>query len=288
MDKLLHWSIANSQGDQEAIEKVGKPDPQLLQQLFGGGPDETELMKQAVTVASNPEATLDAKLVALDNFEMLIENLDNANNIENLKLWEPLIKLISDPESEIRANVLSIVGTAVQNNEKSQDNFLKYKDGVRKLIESARAVSEKSAVRTKAFYALSNLTRHNKASFEAVETLGGLDVILPVLEDNNATDKLKLRALAFLTAITATVSLTESFLEKLRERKIIESTLKFLDPESSVYVVDRVLNFLSQLITSGLRLNEAEMRQLRSGFPSIKELEERLNEDDYQKVKHVL
>ncbi|CUS23869.1 LAQU0S12e01860g1_1 [Lachancea quebecensis] len=288
MDKLLHWSIANSQGDQEAIEKVGKPDPELLQQLFGGGPDETELMKQAVTVASNPEATLDAKLVALDNFEMLIENLDNANNIENLKLWEPLIGLISDPEAEIRANVLSIVGTAVQNNEKSQDNFLKHKDGVRKLLEAARGISEKSAVRTKAFYALSNLTRHNKTSFEAVQTLGGLDIISPVLEDESATDKLKLRALAFLTAITTTVPLDEPFLETLRERRIIESALRFLNPESSVYIVDRVLNFLSQLITSGLRLNEVELSQLRSGLPAIKGLEERLNEDDYQKVKHVL
>lgn len=48
----------------------------------------------------NPEVDLETKLVAFDNFEMLIENLDNANNIENLKLWEPLLDVLVQTKDE--------------------------------------------------------------------------------------------------------------------------------------------------------------------------------------------
>ena len=94
MDKLLQWSIAQQSGDQEAIEKIGKPDPKMLEQLFGG-PDEPALMKQAIMVIDNEEATLENREIAFDNFEMLIENMDNANNIENIKLWQSVIDKMS-------------------------------------------------------------------------------------------------------------------------------------------------------------------------------------------------
>ena len=114
MEKLLHWSIANAQGDKEAIEKAGKPDPKLLEQLFGGGgQDDPTLMMENMKLVTNPEVDLENKLIAMDNFEMLIENLDNANNIENLKLWESIIKVLSYEEAELRSIALSIVGLSL-------------------------------------------------------------------------------------------------------------------------------------------------------------------------------
>lgn len=164
MEKLLQWSIANSQGDKEAMARAGQPDPKLLQQLFGGGgPDDPTLMKESMAVIMNPEVDLETKLVAFDNFEMLIENLDNANNIENLKLWEPLLDvLVQTKDEELRAAALSIIGTAVQNNLDSQNNFMKYDNGLRSLIEIASDKTKPLDVRTKAFYALSNLIRNHK------------------------------------------------------------------------------------------------------------------------------
>ncbi|SCU84455.1 LADA_0D01772g1_1 [Lachancea dasiensis] len=288
MDKLLHWSVANSQGDKESIEKVGQPDPKLLQQLFGGGPDEPALMKQAVVVITNPEAELEAKLIAFDNFEMLIENLDNANNIENMKLWEPLIGVLKSPESELRAFTLSVIGTAVQNNTKSQESFLAYNDGLAQVIGIAKDPNEKTDVRTKAFYALSNLVKHNRDSFEKIRKLGGLAVIEAVLRDSSLTDKLKLRALALVTALMTSTTVDLTFLQTLRDSQILWRAMTYLNADSNIYVIDKVLNIFSHLINAGLRFNDSELAQLKSGLLEIESVGERLNEDDYEVVKSIL
>lgn len=288
MEKLLHWSIANAQGDSEAVARAGQPDPKLLEQLFGGGPDEPTLMKHAMAVISNPEATLENKLTAFDNFEMLIENLDNANNIENLKLWEPLIAVLDSPESELRAFALSVTGTAVQNNEKSQNNFAKYDGSLAKVMQIAGNAQEDAQVRIKAFYTLSSLMRHNKEIYKQFYELDGLKLIAPVLNDANANEKLKLRVMALLSTIMTVADVKDAkFLSLLRDDNIISSTLSFLQPESNLYLIDRVLNFLAQLIDIGFEFSASELEQLKAGVHNIKPVEDRLNEDDYKTVQYV-
>lgn len=287
MEKLLHWSIANSQGDSEAISRAGQPDPELLKQLFGGGVDEPTLMKHAMAVIINPEADLENKLTALDNFEMLIENLDNANNIENLKLWEPLISALGDKEAEVRANVLSIIGTAVQNNEKSQENFIKHQGALEGVLKLAGDVSEALQVRTKAFYTLSNLVRHNVEIYNEFDKLNGLKIISPVLKDETGNEKLKLRAMALLAASLTAAQLNEQFFKVLRMDNIIQCTLEFLNPKCNIYLIDRVLNFLSQLVEVGIQFLPEELEKLKVGVEQIAEVEDRLNEDDYKTVKYV-
>ncbi|BAO38537.1 hsp70 nucleotide exchange factor FES1 [Kluyveromyces marxianus] len=288
MEKLLHWSIANAQGDSEAVARAGQPDPKLLEQLFGGGPDEPTLMKHAMAVISNPEATLENKLTAFDNFEMLIENLDNANNIENLKLWEPLIAVLDSPESELRAFALSVTGTAVQNNEKSQNNFAKYDGSLAKVMQIAGNAQEDAQVRIKAFYTLSSLIRHNKEIYKQFYELDGLKLIAPVLNDANANEKLKLRVMALLSTIMTVADVKDAkFLSLLRDDNIISSTLSFLQPESNLYLIDRVLNFLAQLIDIGFEFSASELEQLKAGVHNIKPVEDRLNEDDYKTVQYV-
>ncbi|KAL2709330.1 Hsp70 nucleotide exchange factor FES1 [Kluyveromyces marxianus] len=288
MEKLLHWSIANAQGDSEAVARAGQPDPKLLEQLFGGGPDEPTLMKHAMAVISNPEATLENKLTAFDNFEMLIENLDNANNIENLKLWEPLIAVLDSPESELRAFALSVTGTAVQNNEKSQNNFAKYDGSLAKVMQIAGNAQEDAQVRIKGFYTLSSLIRHNKEIYKQFYELDGLKLIAPVLNDANANEKLKLRVMALLSTIMTVADVKDAkFLSLLRDDNIISSTLSFLQPESNLYLIDRVLNFLAQLIDIGFEFSASELEQLKAGVHNIKPVEDRLNEDDYKTVQYV-
>ncbi|CAI1916631.1 hypothetical protein SEUBUCD650_0D03110 [Saccharomyces eubayanus] len=290
MEKLLQWSIANSQGDKEAMARVGQPDPKLLQQLFGGGgPDDPTLMKESMAVIVNPEVDVETKLVAFDNFEMLIENLDNANNIENLKLWGPLLEFLDQTdEEELRAAALSIIGTAVQNNLNSQNNFMKYDTGLRSLIALASDKTKPFDVRTKAFYALSNLIRNHEDISEKFFKLNGLDCIAPVLSDATVKPKLKMRAIALLTAYLTSVKISESLINVLRKDGVVESTIDCLSSETDLNIIDRVLSFLSQLISSGIKFNEQEMRLLNEGYKHIEPLKERLNEDDYLAVKYVL
>ena len=64
---------------------------------------------------------MDNKLTAFDNFEQLIESIDNANNLEPLGLWTPLIQLLEHDEADMRRMAAACLGTVVQNNEKGQD-----------------------------------------------------------------------------------------------------------------------------------------------------------------------
>lgn len=86
-----------------------------------GGPSDAELMKQSMAAIQSPDLPLDQKLIAFDNLEQLIEIVDNANNMESLGLWTPLVKELSNEVFEMRRMAAWCLGTAVQNNVKSQE-----------------------------------------------------------------------------------------------------------------------------------------------------------------------
>jgi hsp70-interacting protein len=163
MNQLLQWGIQNSNSSGPEGTESTQPAPRnllnedALRSLMGG-PSNADLMKQAMHVIRNPEAAPESKMTAFDNFEQLIENLDNANNMEPLGLWTPLIDLLSAPEADLRRMAAWCVGTAVQNNVKSQERFLAL-NGIPALCKLAADDSDKM-VRRKAVYALSSEVRN--------------------------------------------------------------------------------------------------------------------------------
>jgi hsp70-interacting protein len=130
MNQLLKWSIENADAsrddptantDPKAERPSGRPiNSDALNALFGG-PTDADLMRQSMAAIQSPDISLENKLVAFDNFEQMIENLDNANNMEPLGLWTPLVGLLESEEPDIRRMAAWCVGTAVQNNVKAQE-----------------------------------------------------------------------------------------------------------------------------------------------------------------------
>lgn len=123
LNTLLKWSIENSDvsADVPAEQKPRTQlDPALLAQLMGG-PSDADRMKDAMAAVYAEQVDLENRLIAWDNFEQLVENLDNANNMENLGLWMPLVGKLEDEEKEERVMALWCLGTAVQNNIKCQE-----------------------------------------------------------------------------------------------------------------------------------------------------------------------
>lgn len=174
MNQLLKWSIENSETpsadpttttDPKAERPSGRPiNAEALHSLLGG-PSDADLMKESVAAILSPQISLDNKLVAFDNFEQLIENLDNANNMEVLGLWPPLVQLLKSDEAELRRYAAWCVGTAVQNNVKSQERLLAA-DGISALTRlSIQDPSE--PVRRKAIYALSSEIRNFQPGLDA-------------------------------------------------------------------------------------------------------------------------
>ncbi|KAH9867594.1 hypothetical protein IAQ61_008188 [Plenodomus lingam] len=189
LNNLLKWGIQNSEASREAAAAEGQPPPKLdieaLQRLVTGmsGPSDAELMKASMEVIQNEEAELENRITAFDNFEQLIENLDNANNLENLGLWMPLVDQLENKEAELRRYAAWCCGTAVQNNIKTQERVsdpwsyrcqvsiitnpsqLLVVGAIPKLVRMATSDSE-NKVRKKAITALSSLVRNFQAALD--------------------------------------------------------------------------------------------------------------------------
>ncbi|KAI0122871.1 hsp70-like protein [Xylariales sp. AK1849] len=193
MDKnlngLLKWSIENSNPSSDGATPSTQPpvrslNAEAIASLLGG-PSDADLMLAAMSniTSSDPEITLDSKLIAFDNLEQLIESLDNANLLSKLGLWTPLLELLGHDEAQLRLMAAWCVGTAVQNNAPCQERLVAL-GGVEKLVAVAlgeRVGMEKRAgdgdvmdedgnpttgdkeakdVRRKAAYALSSACRN--------------------------------------------------------------------------------------------------------------------------------
>lgn len=167
LNSLLKWSVENSDASRDdgsaSSDANATRDPssgldrEALARLLGG-PSEADQMVDAMAAIKSPEVDLDNKLIAFDNFEQLIENLDNANNMENLGLWTPLVELLDAPESELQRMSAWCLGTAVQNNVKAQERCLVL-SAIPKLANLAIHGST-AALRKKAIFALSSEVRN--------------------------------------------------------------------------------------------------------------------------------
>ena len=79
MDSLLRWSIEHSTPRSADTPPPTRRDldPGIIDYLLGK-PDAV-LMKEALEIALDENRDEDARIQALDDFEMLVENIDNAN-----------------------------------------------------------------------------------------------------------------------------------------------------------------------------------------------------------------
>ncbi|KAJ5092311.1 Hsp70 nucleotide exchange factor fes1 [Penicillium alfredii] len=197
MNKLLKWSVQNSQASQSedaapnASEAARTLTPDMINTLFGG-PSEADLMKAAMEVLHSDDSDLENKLIAFDNFEQLVEGIDNANNLEPLGLWTPLVQLLQHEEADIRRMAAWCVGTAVQNNEKAQDKLIVL-NAIPTLV-SVATTDLNPATRKKAVYALSSavrnyqptmneLTKHLPEGYSSEKTdAGDMDAVDAVMD----------------------------------------------------------------------------------------------------------
>ncbi|KAJ2914023.1 hypothetical protein MD484_g6395, partial [Candolleomyces efflorescens] len=191
MESLLRWSIQNSSSLDSAPSDrppVRREDlnPEIIDMILGK-PD-SELMKEDVAAAIDSSKSEDERIAALDHLEMLIEQIDNANNLEKLKLWDPLHSLLtSQVSTEIKVQALWVIGTAVQNNPAAQDAYLAF-NPLSTLLSFLTPSPESTAqARSKAIYALSGLLKHNAPAVKLLSSpeTNGWQKLKDALQDPN-------------------------------------------------------------------------------------------------------
>ncbi|ODV89632.1 hypothetical protein CANCADRAFT_15023, partial [Tortispora caseinolytica NRRL Y-17796] len=137
MEKLLKWSLNASNGQADGTT----PDPELIAQLFGS-PDDTEIMKRAGIVLQNESSSLEEKEAAFDDLQMLVEQVDNANNMVPLGLWPVVLQYLDATEASLRRYAAWVVASAVQNNDKAQEELAKYEEIMKRLLVLAADLKE--------------------------------------------------------------------------------------------------------------------------------------------------
>jgi hypothetical protein len=121
-------------------------------------------MEAAMEALHSDEVDLENKMIAFDNFEQLIESIDNANNLEPLGLWTPLVELLKHEEAEMRRMAAWCIGTAVQNNEKAQDKLIVF--NVLPTLVAMSTSDPAPAARKKAVYAISSGVRNYQPAMD--------------------------------------------------------------------------------------------------------------------------
>lgn len=193
MDALLKWSMRNQDPSGPTPDQImtdlkdGKRpdlDPGVLDAMMGKS--EAQMMQEELAVAVSASRSEDDRAVALDNFEMLIESIDNANLITSMKMWQPLLGLLDPSASSPRLQTaaLWILGTAIQNNPSAQNALLDA--GSQRTIDTLLSLLNESAdtaVRTKAMYALSAMLGHHPRAVKELEEKGGFTAFKRALQD---------------------------------------------------------------------------------------------------------
>lgn len=266
MDKLLAWSVKQQQeGTNEP-----PPDPKLLSQLFGA-PDDGQLMVQAMVVITQPDNKLEDKEIAFDNFEMLIENLDNANNMKNLKLWEPLLRQLSSPHPSLQKLAAWVVATATQNNPSSQKDLVEQKEGIPKLVELTG--HDDADVVVKSLFALASAVSNCEEAYAQFEQAGGLDKVSKHLKPDNASN-VKSKTLSVLTGILESET---DLLKGDEKRKVFDILVGELQNDSHIPSLERSLHVLTLLHQKGFTFTADELAQVKK---AVKHVEGQLDEED--------
>ncbi|KZM21337.1 hsp70 nucleotide exchange factor fes1 [Ascochyta rabiei] len=160
LNTLLKWGVENSNVSEGAeAPKKTTLSPEALAALFGGNQkSDAQMMKDNMEVIKREDCDMEDRLIAFDNFEQLIENLDNANNLESLGLWIPLIEQLENKEAELRRFAAWCIGTAVQNNIKTQEKLLVL--GAIPILVRLATGDDETKVKKKAITALSSSVRN--------------------------------------------------------------------------------------------------------------------------------
>lgn len=309
MEKLLQWSTAQESQDPEVRARAPAPDPKLLAQVLGAdtGKDDATLMKEDISVllCDDPRISIDDKLTALEDFEMLVQNLDNANNISPMGLWPEISKLYTykgEEEDEFRGLAALITGTAAQNNTKCQLDFLKGVgiDGMKNLLKLTEKENNFN-VKARALYAISGLVAHNGALYELFVESNGWDYLKKIISEEFSKSrndiKVLLRSVNLLKSLlydeivvegeNVHVSKSDRF-SVVKDNKIIKTTINKLSKDTNVDVNDRILSVLNYISINGYVFSTEELESLKVKLNDLSAVKDILNADDFNNLEKLL
>ncbi|KAI9593177.1 nucleotide exchange factor Fes1-domain-containing protein [Syncephalis fuscata] len=191
MEKLLQWAIINSATEKEDTTKPSTPrrtltdlDPAIIDAILGK--DDATVMREMMDQLEDDKVPIDEKEVLIENFEMLVGHIDNAQNLAPLKMWPRILALTNSSEDVLRSGALWIAGTSVQNNPKAKVVFIK-ENGLNCALERLQK-DEAASVRAKSLYCLSSLLQNAPPTIELFAAKDGYKALLHILQNDKGSE----------------------------------------------------------------------------------------------------
>ncbi|ORX76074.1 Fes1-domain-containing protein, partial [Basidiobolus meristosporus CBS 931.73] len=284
MDKLLQWAIVNQATESEDAPSQSKPvqmeklDPGIIDAILGK--DDATRMKECMTAIKDENTPLEAKEIAFDDLEMLIEGIDNAMNLENMRLWKPLIEVLDSPHPSLRMNAAWVCGTAIQNNPKAQKAFMD-NNGLQPILRVLRD-DEDVAARSKALYCVSGLIKHFPPGFQAFTAEGGFKILKNILNKDNDVSLIS-KTIFLLNALVQQEYITPAHLQK---SGLIEDVISRLDKDQDNEIIaEKGLFLILTLSSSADSLSADQKAALKPVILSLqKKHPEALSKEDWKQV----
>ena len=242
---LLAWAMANKANDSTEHNQVNvnNIDPKWIEVILGK-PDSARMKDLVASIQESSDLNL--RIASFDELELLLESLDNANDLQPLNLWKPLIELLGDKESEIRMHTSWVMGTAVQNNLKSQADFER-NGGLKAMLDLA-TIEQDPKVINKILYCLSSAVRANPDNLAKFLQLNGLTTISKILLNGN--EEMGRRVIFFVSALVveSSIDLCIILVEQLEKSDFKSILVGYLENASDEQLIEQSLILLSSLI----------------------------------------
>ncbi|GAA5884502.1 hypothetical protein JCM6882_005278 [Rhodosporidiobolus microsporus] len=296
---LLRWGIENAEPGSikqiaAEVEQGKRPDldTNILKAMMGVS--DADRMRECMNVieGQSPEITDEDRYRAWDDLEMLIEDLDNANDLQNMGLWQPIVKHLTDSDDEVVKRACWVCGTAVQNNPKSQEAFLA-QDPLPTIASLVTSTSASAATRAKALYCLSSTLKHSESAVQRYSELDGWTVLTQALQDPSLT--LRAKTAFLLSQLVSQTASPAALVSSLRSASTLSTLLDSLHSSTALPTGssgdtadvnpdfrDKGLRFLANVVerTSGAEgLNGEEKEKTRKVVDEVEKDSEWTSED---------
>ena len=196
---------------------------------------DVDRLKEHLKKLGEPDLDEDSKIETLDEMEMLVESIDNANALASIQGVPQVLKLFNDESDEVKMQAVWVIGTCVQNNARFTEHLLK--DGGFDALVALLDTSSSASVLSRVVYAISGAVRASQLAVAKAITINAFQKLIALFSKESSDLNLK-RKIVFL------------FSGVLYEHHSIPNLIDFL-VESQMY----------ETFTAALKLNDWDLTE---------------------------
>ncbi|CAB3992264.1 Nucleotide exchange factor SIL1 [Paramuricea clavata] len=175
-----------------------------------------EIIQDLVAKLNSSESAKSVILVALEELEYLVHQIDNARDLDVIGGLALVVNLLNQTDNEIQSQAAYVIGSAAQSNLPVQVSLLE--SGALQLLTRLLVNTQDSpSTRKKALYALSAMLRLFPKGTQKFLKIGGLPILASLFQENE-NEPLRIKALTLLVDLLT--EQMDSIKKKAKEMRI--------------------------------------------------------------------